>query len=356
MRRYVQVVVWSLSAVTVIAGLSLARAGDESPVHEVRTWEGRTYGLLLPEAPADGKRSLLLVLGGGTDDPSDQFADLAKQGYVVVGPKSTRVGGAGWATAEAEELTALVGHLVKEHDVDPDRVHALSHGDGYGFSSFVVYGKEPVFASFTLPGAELKGKSPPKWAKKRLAVFGVSVPENETEAFHKRLDGKARHVETIPTGAGGPYFAYFLDVMGGRFRAGHDLSFDWLEDAPAAEQPKDGSAPKDTLTLAREQAARDGTSVFIYFWSVAQGESSATRNLQNEVFFDADVRRLCRAMVAVKLERARHAAEFETLGLSATPAVVLLDTSDPAKLAARARLEGRIVAKDLVKAFEKSLK
>lgn len=327
-------------------------ADDGKPVHETKTFEGRSFGLVLPPSePADGKRSLLLVIGSGTDDPSGQFADLARDGYVVVGPTSTKTGGAGWATSEAEELLGLVSHLVEEHRVDPDRVHALSYGDGYGFSTFVVYGKDPVFASFTLPGTDLKGKSPPKWAKKRLAVLGVSVPEGKESELHKKCDGKVRHVETLPSGPEGPYFAYFLDVMGGRFRAGHDLSFDWMVDEPASGA---NAEPTDALTLARAQGRRESRAVWVYFWSGAEAESAATRALQNEVFFDPDVRRLGRRMIAVKLERARHAEQFTALGLTSTPAVVILDGSDPEKLAVAARCESKITAKELAKEFEKA--
>jgi hypothetical protein len=54
------------------------------------------------------------------------------------------------------------------------------------------------------------------------------------------------------------------------------------------------------------------------------------------------------------LERARHAAEFDQLGLKTTPAIVVLDGSEPGKLTAAAKIEGAITTKTLLPLFEKA--
>jgi hypothetical protein len=65
--------------------------------------------------------------------------------------------------------------------------------------------------------------------------------------------------------------------------------------------------------------------------------------VQNEVFFDAKVREAAERVAAYKLNRKTHASTFESLGLTRTPAVVVLDKRG----SSAARFEGRVRARKL---------
>ena len=218
-------------------------------------------------------------------------------------------------------------------------MHAYGTDDWPGFFPSVAFAKKAPYVSVTFSGVEYRGGSPSKRVGRRLGVLVMGPGEK----IAKGLKGKVRHFELAPElgGPGSEYYQYWLGVMEGRFVPGHDLSFGWAT-------PEDGPA----LEALRRELAAGGGRAFVYFYSTEDTDNAAAKALQNESFFDANVRTSGRLIRAIKLDRAVHAQAFTALGCSETPAVVVIDAS----FGSRALLEGEIKTKALAKVLSAAAK
>lgn len=144
--------------------------------------------------------------------------------------------------------------------------------------------------------------------------------------------------------------------MEGRFKPGRDLSLDWIADAeppsaPAKPAAKDGApTAKPALDVARAAAGTKRSAALVYFYSSEDLAKPEAKALQNEVFFDADVRAAAKPLVAVKLDRAKYDAAFNAFGLTSTPSLVVVD----AEFNVIERFEGAVTAKSLAKSLAKA--
>lgn len=299
--------------------------------------DGRRYEILMP-ADFDPARSysLLVAISDGRDI-AGAFSSLAAEGYIVCAPKPKAP--PSWATSEAKEVHALVDELVKELPIAPDRLHAVGIDDWQGFFPHVAFrtrGKH-VVASVTFVQCAYRGGSPAAAARKRT---GVLILGDDPKIDEERLaESLASDVRSIEYRAGGsiaePYFAYWAGVMEGRFKPGHDLSFPWMAD----------------WQEALKTMAASGKGAFVYFFSAEDDKDDPdAKTLQNEVFLAQIVRVSAAPLVPVKLERERNAELFGRLGVTKTPAVVVVD----AEGRALKKMEGRIAAVELAKALREA--
>ena len=177
-----------------------------------------------------------------------------------------------------------------------------------------------------------RGGSPKK--KTGVLILGDD-PKFEESKIVDALRGKVRTVEYRPNGrVSSEYFRYFVHVMEGRFTPGVDQSFSWTTDPAAAKQ--------------QMKTGRRGG--FLYFYSASDKSNEAARQLQNRVFFDANVRSHGRKLVPILVEREKNEDLFSSFELKSTPAVVVLDADfRPLKV-----FQGKIAAKPLAKALRKA--
>jgi hypothetical protein len=87
--------------------------------------------------------------------------------------------------------------------------------------------------------------------------------------------------------------------------------------------------------------------VLVYVFDAADGEKPEAKALQNETFFDPEVRRLGAQLGAVKLDRAAAGPVLERLGVTATPFVAVLDAKGALKQAFTGKFKASALAKAL---------
>ncbi|MCE9636988.1 MAG: hypothetical protein K8T90_14890 [Planctomycetes bacterium] len=354
--------VWTM-ALAVAAMLAVTASGKDTTTYpegvSVQSFADHSFDLLVPKA-ADVKPpySLLVVIAKGPDVDPD-YLPFAREGYVVVAPMQKLKGGM-WATSEAREVIDIVEHLQSALPIAKERTHVLTFADTYGFASFVAFDKRAKFVSYALVDTMLKGQSPPADARKRFGVLSMGKGDarrGDPAGIVESLAGKVRTVEHRPDDSPfGPYFRYWLGAMEGRFTPGYDLSFAWVQDAsPAAVKPGAKDVPPQVkpaaLDSAKASAKERGAAAFVYFWSADDAAKPEAKAMQNEMFFDAEVRAAAKELLAVKLERAKYEEAFAALGLKSTPAVAVVDRD----FTVLERFEGAVTAKALAKSFAKAV-
>lgn len=319
------------------------------------------FELVVPAA-ADSKPpwSLVVVLDGDYD-VAQEYGPLAKQGYVVCSPKPKLKGGM-FAASEVDEILDLRDHLASSLPLAKDRLHVVTVKESRGISSFLAFHKRADAVSYTLVSTFFTGKSPSADAKKRLGVLFLGKPDNgygDPAKSAAALSDKVRTVEYRPEeGVTGPYFAYWLGVMDGRYEPGRDLSFEWIEDAAAPPPSADALDPAKpaspgrmpALEEAKESSKAKRVGALVYFWSAEDAATPEGRNIQNVVFLESDVRAAGKPLLSVKLDRAKYPEAFTQMGLTTTPAVVVVD----ADFNVLDRFEGLVKASLLAKALVKA--
>jgi hypothetical protein len=128
-----------------------------------------------------------------------------------------------------------------------------------------------------------------------------------------------------------PYYYYWVTVMEGRCTPGEDVSFDWSVD----------------IESGREEMAERKVGGLVYFTLAEDEAIEDYRHLQNVVFFDPLVRHYGGQLVAMLGEKEIDEAEYQALGLTKTPAVVVL--TPEGKVAAT--FQGKVETAALVKAL-----
>lgn len=313
-------------------------------------YDRRAFELIVPEVEPEerGYSLLLLVSVNGRDDLAQTFASMASEGFVVCAPKSRFLGikGAGenWAANEGPELVDLTNHLVKALGIDPRRTHVLGYKDWAGFLPLVAFAKKARFRGVCFVESVYRGGSVPSRARKDMGVLVIGKGPMETVPADQRIVpylskkfrvAEYRHDEPVPS----PYMRYWFGVMEGRFTPGHDLSLNWL----------DAGTDVEGFLAARVAGARP---CLLYFFAPGDEAKPEAKDVQNEVFFDPKVREGATGVATYKLNRKTYDSVFKSLGLTETPAVVVLDKSGSAV----ARLEGGIRARKLARALRKVAK
>jgi hypothetical protein len=352
----------SLLVAAAFAAAGPADAKDATSYPEgasAQTLDDHAFDVVVPKSDdAKPPYSLLVaVIDGAT--PAEQFLPLTKEGWVVLLPKH-KFAGSMWATSETKDVHDDVDAVAAAFSIAKERMHLLAIHDSRGFATFVAYGNRRTFASVSFAESDwswiVGAKAPPADARKRLGVLlmgeGHDPASGDPVKAAATLSEKVRTIEyRRDADPFKPYFRYWLGVMDGRFKPGYDLSFDWIADADPAAGKSDAKgppppAPKPALDVAKSKNAAG----FVYFYAAEDAAKPEAKALQNDVFFDADVRAAAKGLVAVKLDRAKYQDAFAAFALKATPAVVVVD----AAFNAVERFEGAATAKALAKSFAKA--
>lgn len=336
-----------LLALLTVAGTPAARAeGLPYPAGpSSQPLEGLQTELNLPPGlGAQARGSLVVILhgaGGSATGMAGSLASWAQHGYVVCAPKST---GATWSDPDLAAVKRIAAHLLKVLPLDPAKVHVVGFSNGGWNLAPLAFDETLKPVSATWVAAGFKGGSVPDGAKTRLgalAMAGANDPNlGAARETVKALAGKVRSVEVREEPGIGhewpdkqmPYLLWWMGVQEGRFTAGDDHSFAWGSDLGAAK-----------ASLAGKK--KGGVLLYVFDPADVKPEAKA---LQNEVFFDPEVRRLGAQLAAVKRPRTDvGAGEAAALGLTLTPYVAVLD----AKGEVKATFEGKVKASALAKAL-----
>lgn len=313
------------------------------PGDSQQAFEGIPFDLRVPPVAKDGARPGLVFLEPGALSDLD---GLAGGPYVVVAPSVPPDRASGlWSAGEVKVLLRLVEHVTKAQNVDPERVHAVAVGktSPHDIFEMLVFRKRSPFAAVVYVRSSLLRTSVPGDARKRTSVLAYDwepgpLDGEGVQALEERFGGKVRRLELRQSSEplADPYLGYWLHVAGGGYRPGHDLSLPW------AEVPK----TSDELKAALAERATGGLVYVHADPSVA--EDPLGRVIQDEVFFEPEVRGLARRLLCLKLDAAAARSVLGESGQIQPPALVVLD----AQGGVRHRIQGTVKAKQLVKALE----
>ncbi|MCK6460085.1 MAG: hypothetical protein L6Q95_09355 [Planctomycetes bacterium] len=309
----------------------------------VQTIEGTETALLVPEGlSAERKGSLVILLHGAGDSGPNLVNALApwqREGYVVCAPSATE---GTWDTNDLGKAKRIAMHLLKTLPIDTKRIHAVGFSNGGWNLAPIAFDEDLRPVSATWIAAGYNGGAVGNWAKKGLGALALAGAQDpNAPAAMKTVDllkDKVRCVEVrLQQGLDhkwprehDEYLLWWMGVMEGRFEPGKDLNFKWGDDLDAALE---GLKP------------RKKGGVLLYVWSPDDAAKPEARELQNEILMDPLVRHYGNQLVAVKLEAGDPVAA--KLGVTATPAIAVLDKEG----AVKKLLAGRITAKALAGAL-----
>ncbi len=287
--------------------------------------------------------SLLVGLHGmGASETSyaSWFTPLLFSDFIICAPKST---GPAWNKPDVEKVKKIVHHLLAVRPIGRDRLHAAGFSIGGMHRPFLAFTKDLRFRTVCFMGSGFQGGKVPRAAKKTMSVLALAGARDPAlgaaRATVKRLEGKVLRVDLrVQPDLGHqspdelmPFYFHWMKVAEGRFVPGEDASFDWTDDLEIAFDTLDGNP---------------GPS-FIYFFDDRDADSAAARRLQNETLLDPLVHEVGSRLFPILLDRELEPEYFKQLGLTKTPAIVVLDE----KRKVVAKFEGEIDRKELVKAL-----
>jgi len=338
-----------LTTLTWVGGAAPARADEKPfpPGRSVRRIEGLRTVVDVPAGLAErGKKASLLLALHPAAGPAENMADLfeawVKDGYVVCAPQAKDIT---WEAGYLKRVLAIAAHLEEVLPIDPARVHVLGYSDGGNNLCPLAFDDDLHPCSATWTASSYTGAQVPKWARRGLgALFLCGKDDPERKGAEKsvgKLRGKVRSVEIrLQPGLGHgfprdlrPYLLWWMNVEEGRFVAGEGRVFAWKDDLD--------------LALASLKDAKKG-GVLVYVFAEGDAAKPAMRVLQQEVFLDPAVRFFGQQLARVRLDRAKHADTATRLGVTATPALVVLDHRGKVKAV---HAEGKLTPGRVVKSL-----
>jgi predicted esterase len=287
--------------------------------------------------------SLLVCLhGAGATGESlaSWFGPLVGDDFILLAPQAK---GPAWNKPDVEIVRGVVKDLLPKLRIGAGRLHATGFSNGGMHLPFLVFEDAPAFATVCFMGSGFGGGRVPARARKEMAALALVGAEDRffgaAKETPKRLEGKVRRADflaqkdlahEIPDQLI-PYYYSWLRAMEGRFHPGEDGSFPWIDD----------------LSVAKETLAESKGPSFFYIFDEKDEHDADAKHLQNEVFLDPAVQEAGRRLTAVKIDRELEEEFFTSLGLTKTPAVVVMKPG-PEPLA---KFEGKIDAKPLAAAL-----
>jgi len=308
---------------------------------------GIEFTLVVPSDYDTAKKYAAIIalhgMNGKASNVAGAFSGLSRHGFIVCAPQCAKPG---WDQPNVNRAKDVLSHLIEKLSIDPKRLHGAAFSQGCGSLASVVFDKKFHFISASWSMGGSTGGKVPGWAKKEMGVIALVGSEDwargAAEGTVKQLAKKVRQVEChVQEGIGHEfpgkltnYHHYWLRVMDGWFEPGEVGFFDWTDDLAAAKQ-----------TMAAEK--RGG---MVYVFSKKDGESAEARRVQNEVLFDPMVRHYGRQAIAVKLDREANAELIGELGVTETPALVVLKPDGKVAVAlAGKKVKAAGIAKELRK-------
>jgi dienelactone hydrolase len=336
-----------LLAVSLLAPCRTREAFGETPPYpegnSSHKIEGLQTELSIPKGlTAEKKGSLVVILHGNGGTATGMAGSLGAwpaQGYVVCAPKST---GIGWSDPDVTAVIAIATHLVKVLPIDPDKVHVVGFSNGGWNLPRLAFdeGLKPVSATWVAAG--FRG-SVPDWAKTRMGALALvgSNDGNRDPAREgaKALAGKVKSSEVREQPGIGhewpdklvPYLLWWMGVQEGRSVPGDDMNFDWGKDFDAAKKALEGKK-------------KGGILLYVFDPEDTRPEAKA---IQNEVFFDPEVRRLGAQLQAVKISKKDMAGPVAEWGYTVAPYIGVFDAKGALKHAFEGKFKTSAIAKAL---------
>lgn len=314
-------------------------AGTSS--HELH---GLTCSVVMPEEwdPA-AECSLVVILhgAGGTETGmAGALRFLAKDGYVVVAPKSR---GQVWEARDLDDVRAITRDLHERLHVGAGRLHGIGFSNGGWNLAPVVFDEELPFASATWVAAGYRGEGKvPKRARDGMGVLALAGSEDgnrdAAEATPDALREDVRSVAVrLQPGLGHewpddlmPFYGWWLGVQEGRYVPGETLAFDW--------QPW-----TDDATTALDGSSKAGGFLYLY----APDDEELGRVMQNELHLDLDVQFLGAQLTAWKADAGENPELLARFKAKSTPAIVVFDGKGKVKKT----LTGKLSVSKLAKAL-----
>ncbi len=356
-RRGIPPVLTVLTVLTVLAlavFLSTAAAprvlADDLPYppgRSIQNIEERKVVLVLPDAlSAESPASLLIILhgaGGTATGMAGSFTPWAKDGYVVCAVKARD---ATWEVDDLKRVRTIAAHLKEVLPIDAEKAHVVGYSNGGWNLHPLAFDDDLKPCSATWIAAGFSGGQIPKWAKNHLGAIALAGSEDGNNRSARQtvpaLEDKVRSVEFREEPGLGhafprtlmPYLQWWMGVQEGRLTPGVDLSFEWGADLPAAIASQAGGK-------------KGGVLLWLYTPTDLRQAPEQTKLLQNEVFFDPEVRFLGNQLACVKLDVSESADVLTEYKVKSTPALVVLDKTGKVKKTFEGKIKASKVARTL---------
>ena len=316
----------SLAALACVLGLVPARAhADELPYpagRSTQTIEGLTVELGVPEnLTKEAPASLVVILHGAGGTATGMAAALREWiplGYVICAPKSK---GQVWSDSDVDAVKRIIAHVRKVLPIDAKKTHVIGFSNGGWNLPALAFDDTVKPCSATWVASGCRVAATPKWAVEGLGVLALAGTEDANAASAretvKLLRGKVRTVEARFQPKLGhewpaelaPYLRWWMGAMEGRFEPGVDLNLAWGT-----------SIERATAALAGDK--KGGIVVLAYH--ADDKDKPLAKELTNEILMDSLVRHYGQQLEAVKLDYAEHKEALEALGVTQTPALLVL--------------------------------
>ncbi len=287
-----------------------------------QTIDGLSVELGIPEKLSKERPASLAVIlhgaGGSATGMAAALRDWVPENYVVCAPKSK---GDIWSASDVASVKRVIAHLRRVLPIDATKTHVLGFSNGGWNLPTLAFddGVRPASATWVASGC--RGATPPKWAKAGLGVLALAgtkdanaVSAQETVSL---LRDKVRNVEArFESGLGHewpsklmPYLRWWMGAQEGRFVPGDDMNLAWGASIESA--------------VANLKSVKKG-GIVVYAFHADDKDKPHAKVLQNEVLMNGLARHYGSQLQAVKLDQAEHAEALAALGVTETPALVVL--------------------------------
>lgn len=287
-----------------------------------QTIEGLTVDLGIPESLSKDKPASLAVILHGSGGTATGMAAALREwiplGYVVCAPKSK---GQVWSDSDVGAVKRIIAHLRKVLPLDPAKTHVLGYSNGGWNLPPLAFDDTVKPCSATWVASGCRGASPPKWAKKGLGVIALAGTQDANAASAREtvnlLRDKVRTVEARFQPKLGhqwprelmPYLRWWMGAMEGRFEPGVDLNLDWGDSIEKAVQALQGQKKGGILVQVFHADDKD---------------KPLAKLITNDILMRPLVRYYAKQLQVVKLDYAEHKDALDALGVTETPALLIL--------------------------------